>query len=130
MEQLRVKYGDRDVELIAMYVREPHAGERSFKQYRDHESFEHKMEVAQELQQLKDIKLTVGVDDMSQEQHLSLGNLPNMAYVVGKDGLVAYSNTWQHAEDIDETLARLVTADDPSRPVKPTISTANLSTAI
>ncbi len=130
MEELRVKYEGRDVEFIAMYVREPHAGERSFKQYKDHESFEHKMEVAQELQQLKGIELTVGVDDMSQEQHLALGNLPNIAYVVGKDGKVAYSNTWQHAEDIDETLARLVTADDPSRPVEPTISTAHLSTAI
>lgn len=130
MEELRVKYEGRDVEFIAMYVREPHAGERSFKQYRDHESFEHKMDLAQELQRLKNIELTVGVDDMDQEQHLALGNLPNMAYVVGKDGKVAYSNTWQHAEHIDETLARLVTADDPSRPVKPTISTDGLSTAI
>ena len=130
MEELRVKYADRDVEFIAMYVRESHAGERSFKEYRDHENFAHKMAVAQGLQQLKDIKLTVGVDDMSQEQHLALGNLPNMAYVVGKDGRAAYSNTWQHAEDIDETLARLVTADDPSRPVEPTISTAKLGTAI
>lgn len=52
------------------------------------------MDVAQELQQLKNIKLTVGVDDLSHEQHLALGNLPNMAYVVGKDGRVAYRNTW------------------------------------
>ena len=67
---------------------------------------------------------------MSQEQDLALGNLPNIAYVVGRDGKVAYSNTWQHAEDIDATLARLVTEDDPSRPVRPTISTKNLGTAI
>lgn len=130
MEELRVKYADRNVEFIAMYVREPHAGERGFPDYRDHESFEHKMNVAQELQDLKNIKLAVGVDDMSQTQHEILGNLPNMAYVVDRTGRVAYSNTWQHAEDIDEALAQLVTADDPSRPVKPTISTRNLSTAI
>lgn len=127
MEELRAKYADRDVEFIAMYVREPHAGERGFPEYRNHESFEHKMEIAQELQRLKDVKLTIGVDDMGQEQHVALGNLPNMAYVVDREGTVAYSNTWQHAEDIDETLARLVTADDPSQPVKATISTKALS---
>ena len=127
MEELKDKYANRGVEFIAMYVREPHAGERGFPQYRDHESFEHKMEVATELAEMKQLTLTVGVDDMSQEQHAALGNLPNMAYVIDRDGNVAYSNTWQHAEDIDATLAQLVTADDPSQPVKPTISTAKLS---
>ena len=130
MEELKTKYADRDVEFVAMYVREPHAGERGFPEYRDHESFDHKMEMAKELQTLKNVTLTVGVDDMSQKQHGTLGNLPNMAYVVDRTGKVAYSNTWQHAEDIDATLAKLVTADDPSRPVEPTISTKELGTAI
>ena len=114
MEELQDKYSERNVEFIAMYVREPHAGERGFPEYRDHESFDHKMEMAKELQDLKKVTLTVGVDDMSQEQHATLGNLPNMAYVVDREGKVAYSNTWQHAEDIDATLAKLVTTDDPS----------------
>ena len=130
MEELRVKYQDRDVEFIAMYVREPHAGERGFKQYRDHENFEDKMKLAKELADWKKVKLTVGFDDMTQEQHKTLGNLPNMAYVVDREGKVAYSNTWQHAEDIDAILAQLVTADDPSRPVRPTVSTKGLSVEI
>lgn len=130
MEELKSKYADRNVEFIAMYVREPHAGERGFPEYRDHESFDHKMEMAKELQALKNVTLTVGVDDMSQKQHGTLGNLPNMAYVVDRTGKVAYSNTWQHAEDIDATLAKLVTDDEPSRPVEPTISTKELGTAI
>jgi hypothetical protein len=130
MEELQDKYSERNVEFIAMYVREPHAGERGFPEYRDHESFDHKMEMAKELQDLKNVTLTIGVDDMSQKQHATLGNLPNMAYVIDREGKVAYSNTWQHAEDIDATLAELVTADDPSSPVTPTISTKNLSRAI
>jgi len=130
MDELKQKYQDRDVEFVVMYVREPHAGERGFPEYRDHESFEHKMEMADELRQLKDVTIPVGVDDMSEEQHLALGNLPNMVYVVDRNGKVAYSNTWQHAEDIDEALAQLVTADDPSRPLRPTITTKGLSTAI
>lgn len=127
MDELRTKYADRDVEFVAMYVREPHAGERGFPEYRDHENFAHKMEVAKELQELKGVKLTIGVDDMSQEQHAKLGNLPNMAYVVNREGTVVYHNTWQHADDIDAALAKLVTADDPSRPVAATVSTENLS---
>ena len=130
MEELQDKYSERNVEFIAMYVREPHAGERGFPEYHDHETFDDKMEMAKELQDLKKVTLTIGVDDMSQKQHATLGNLPNMAYVVDREGKVAYSNTWQHAEDIDATLAELVTADDPSRPVTPTISTENLSRAI
>ncbi len=109
-----------------MYVREPHAGERGFPEYRNHESFQHRMEVARRLEDLKEMTITLGVDDMSEEQHVGLGNLPNMAFVVSKEGKVVYRNTWQHAEDIDETLASLVTADDPSRPVEPTISTGAL----
>ncbi len=130
MHQLQDKYRSRDVEFLAMYVREPHAGERGFRHYRDHESWEHKLEVARELEALKDMTITLGVDDMSQQQHGALGNLPNMAFVVDKDGKVVYRNTWQHAEDIDAVLAQLVTADDPSRPLEPTISTRGLTGAI
>jgi len=113
-----------------MYVREPHAGERGFPGYEDHRDFEHKIKVAQELQQLANVAITIGVDDMSQAQHARLGNLPNMAYVMNRDGRVAYANTWQFNEDIDATLARLVTADDPAHPVTPTIGTRDLGTDI
>lgn len=130
MHELKQKYQDRDVEFVAMYVREPHAGERGFPGYRDHESFEHKMVLAKELEELKNVEFTLGVDDMSQEQHAALGNLPNMVYVVDRDGRVAYHNTWQHTEDIDATLAKLVTADDPSRPMRPSVTTEGLSTEI
>ena len=130
MDQMREKYESRDVEFLEMYVREHHAEERGFPGYRNHESFEHKMEVARELKELKDMTITLGVDDMSQKQHVSLGNLPNMAFVVDKAGKLVYSNTWQYAEDIDAALAKLVTAEDPSRPVEPTINSRGLSGAI
>jgi hypothetical protein len=130
MHELQEKYASRGVEFLTMYVREPHAGERGFPGYRDHESLEHKMEVARELEELKDMTITVGVDDMSQQQHAALGNLPNMVFVVDRLGKLAYSNTWLHAEDVDAVLARLVSADDPSRPVQSTISTRGLGTDI
>ncbi len=130
MHELREKYAHREVEFLAMYVREPHAGERGFPDHEDHRSFEHKMEVARELQQLKDMTIPLGVDDMSQEQHARLGNLPNMVFVVDRLGRLAYSNTWLLADDVDSVLARLVTADDPARPIEPTVTTRHLGPGI
>ena len=130
MEELKKKYNDRDVEFFAMYVREPHAGERAFKQYRDHESYEHKKDVAQELIRIKNLSIPVLVDGMDQAVHAKVGNLPNICYVIDKQGKVAYHATWQLADSIDAVLAELVTADDPSRPVQPTMDTSKLGTEI
>jgi hypothetical protein len=130
MHELAEKYAARDVEFLAMYVREPHAGERGFRRYRAHESFEHKLEVARELVRIKDMTIPVGLDDMSQRQHAALGNLPNMVFVVDREGIVVYKNTWLEAGEVDEVLARLVTADDPTRPVTATITTGHLGPGI
>ena len=130
MEELKQKYADREVEFFAVYVREPHAGERAFKQYRDHESYEHKAEVAQELVRIKNLTIPVLVDGMDQAVHAQIGNLPNLCYVIDKQGKVAYNATWQLADSIDAVLSELVTADDPSRPVEKTVDTSKLGTQI
>lgn len=130
MEQLREKYADRDVEVLTMYVREPHAGEIGFRRYANHRDYDHKLSYARELKQLKDLQIPILVDEMDQLNHEKLGNLPNMAYVVNKKGIVEYTATWLDAAAVDEVLAELVTRDDPSRPVTKTIETAHLGTAI
>ena len=130
MEELKRKYANRDVEFFVMYVREPHAGERAFKKYRDHESFDHKKEMARELIRIKNLSIPVLVDGMDSSNHTKLGSLPNICYVVDKQGKVVYHANWQLADSIDAVLAELVTADDPSRPVKKTTDTSALSTVI
>ncbi len=130
MEQLKEKYADRDVAFVAMYVREPHAGERGFRHYSDHESYAHKLGYAKELIEIKDLSIPVVVDGMDQTTHETLGNLPNMVYVVDKDGIVRHRDNWLLADDVDEMLAELVTRDDPSRPVHKTIDTSELGASI
>ena len=130
MELLRQKYADRDVAFVSMYVREPHPRERGFRDYVQHETYEQKLKYARELVDMKDVEIPVVVDTMEQRNHAILGNLPNMAYVVDKQGVIQYARTWLLADDVDETLARLVTADDPTRPVEPTIKTAHLGSGI
>lgn len=130
MELLRQKYADRDVAFVSMYVREPHPGERGFPDHGQHETFEQKLAYARELVEIKGVEIPVVVDTLEQKNHAMLGNLPNMAYVVDKLGVVRYANTWLLADAVDETLARLVTDDDPSRPMEPTIRTAHLGSEI
>lgn len=116
--------------VVSLYVREPHPHETGFKQYEQPSTFDKKMEYARELVDLKDLKIAVAVDAIDQAQHGVLGNLPNMAYVVDKDGIVQYANNWLLADDIDATLARLVSEDNPNSSVDPTIFTASLDSSI
>ena len=130
MEQLKDKYAGRDVAFVAMYVREPHAEERGFRQYTNHESYEHKVGYAKELIDIKEMSIPVLVDGMDQANHEMLGNLPNMVYVVDKQGIVRHHDNWLLADEVDAVLADLVTADDPAQPVAPTIDTSRLGPSI
>ncbi len=130
MEELRQKYAGRDVEFLAMYVREPHPEERGFPEFRQHESYDQKMDYARRLVDVKELELPVMVDGIDQRYHETLGNLPNMGYVVDKEGKVRYASTWLLADEVDRVLAELVTADDPTRPVEPTIDTSRIGPEI
>ena len=117
------KYADRDVEILHLYVREPHPGERAFKQYKQPERLEERMAHAKELVEKKGMTTSVLVDTIDNTFRTALGNLPNVVYVVGKNGKVHYKASWGDADKVDKALAELVTADDPSRPVEPSFDT-------
>ena len=130
MEQAKVKYADRDVEFIPVYVREPHAGETGFQQYEKHRDFDHKLRYANELVDIKGLATPVAVDGMDEAVHAILGDLPNVVYIVDKSGTIVFKAPWLDAAEVDRVLAGLVTADDPGDPVLPSIQTKNLSSAI
>ena len=75
-EQLKDKYADKDVEILHIYVREPHPEETIFKAYKQHETYEQKMAYARELVDLKNITADVLVDGIDQAAHHLLGELP------------------------------------------------------
>jgi hypothetical protein len=129
-EQLRTKYHDRDVEFFTLYVREPHPEERSFKQYSQHTSYDQRMAYAQELAAMKNLTHDVIVTEMDSDLHESMGRLPNMAYIVDKQGKVYYKATWTDVDRLDKALAELVTADDSSRPVEPSFNTRRVGIGI
>ena len=130
MEHLAQKYADRDVQFVAIYVREPHPGERGFRQYQKHTAYEHKLRYAKELVRLKAMNIPVIVDGLDEGVHQALGNLPNLAYVVDKDGRVVYKSTWTNAEHIDELLSELTSDGDPARRLPVTVRDAEVGMAI
>jgi len=130
IEQLATKYGGYDVQFVCLYVREPHPEERAFRQYQKHTSLDHKLRYARELARLKAMRIPVIVDGMDEAVHRALGNLPNLAYVVDKQGRVAYKATWTNAEHIDELLSELTSDGGPARRLPVTIRDAAVGTAI
>lgn len=131
MEQLAEKYAPHDVQFVCLYVREPHPGERAFRRYEKHTSHEHKLRYARELVWLKAMKVPVIVDGgLDEATHRALGGLPNLAYVVDKNGRVVYKATWTNAEHLDEVLSELVSDGDPGRRLPVTIRDAEVGTTI
>ena len=109
---------------------EPHPGERGFRGYKQPQTYEERMAHAKELVEKKGITSPVLIDNMDEQFRTELGKLPNVAYVVNKDGVVHYKSSWADADKIDKALAELVTADDPSRPVAPTFNTQDVGPEI
>jgi len=107
IEQLKEKYGKNGVEFVVVYVREPHPGEPAFRQYKQPQNLEQRRQYAQELAVTRLMKTTVVVDTMDDVVSEQFGSLPNMVYVIDRNGTIAYKATWTMAEKIDQVLAVL-----------------------
>ncbi len=109
MEELREKYKDRDVEFFVVYSKEPHAGERRyFKKYTQHTSYEHKLGYAKELVEQFGMKVPVLVDDIDETVVHAYGRMPNMVYIIDKEGKIAYKSDWTEQPRIDLMLDELL----------------------
>jgi len=107
IEQLQEKYGKKGVEFVVVYVREPHPGEPAYRQYKQPQNLEQRRQYARELATTRHMKATVVIDTMDDTVSEQFGSLPNMVYVIDRDGTVAYKATWTMAEKIDRVLAVL-----------------------
>lgn len=93
-----------------MYVEDPHPGEPGFRRYVQPASFEQRKAYAEELIAQHRMRATVVVDEMDDGVWKRFGALPNMVYVIDRDGAVAYHATWTMADKIDRVLTELTTA--------------------
>lgn len=107
MEALRRKFSGRDVEFLLVYVREAHPEERGYRWVKQPQTLEQKLAHACRLVEERGMTVTVLVDGMDQAVHRRFGSLPNMVYVIDKEGRIVYKSTWTRAARLDEVLTAL-----------------------
>jgi hypothetical protein len=107
LNELYGRYGDKDFEFFTVYVREPHPGEH----YTHHESWEQKLQYARHCRSQDAIRTRLLVDDLEGTVHQLYGIMPNMVYIVDRDGRVAYKAMWTDHAEIEAVLENLVLAD-------------------
>jgi len=108
LNELYRRYRDQGFEFFTVYVREPHPGEN----YGPHRTWEQKIEFAQDCRDQDGIQTRIVIDDLEGTVHRRYGSMPNMVYVVDKNGSIAYKAMWTDHEEIASVLANLVMADE------------------
>lgn len=102
------RFRDQGFEFFTIYVREPHPGEH----YHEHRSWEQKVAYARDCRAQDGIEMPLLVDDLTGTVHRAYGELPNMVYIIDKQGKVAYKAMWTHHAEIETVLQNLVMAEE------------------
>ena len=89
-----------------IYTREAHPGEN----VACHDSFEGKLAGAKLLAEEGGIRRDILVDDLAGTVHRAYGLMPNMTWVVGLGGRVAYKANWTSAANVEAFLDRFLDA--------------------
>ena len=107
LNELQLRYRDKGFEFLTIYVREPHPGEN----YGAHKSWEQKLKFAQDCREQDGIQTKLLVDDLKGTVHIAYGSMPNMIYIVDKNGKIAYKAMWTDHDEVASVLSNLVLAD-------------------
>ena len=98
-----------------IYTREAHPGEN----VPHHESFERKLASATLLADEIGIGRDILVDDLDGTVHHAYGLMPNMTWVIGRGGRVAYKANWTSAANVEAFLGRFLAGQAEHRPGTP-----------
>jgi hypothetical protein len=108
LNALAATYQPKGFEFLMVYVREPHPGEH----YGPHRSFAQKLQHARDCAAQDDVRTRLVVDDLHGTMHRAYGTLPNMVYVLDREGRVVYKAMWTDHAELSEVLANLVWAEE------------------
>lgn len=108
LNELSRRYHDKGFEFFTIYVREPHPGER----YSAHKTWEQKLKFARDCREQDGIQAKLLVDDLQGTVHRLYGTMPNMIYIIDKNGRIAYKAMWTDHAEIASVLSNLALADE------------------
>lgn len=101
------KFAGRGVEFLMVYTREAHPGER----IGAHKSFQEKMLRARQFKRLDKVNIRIVVDGIDGKIHRKYGMLPNMIYIIGKDGRIVYKANWTDTKDVSSAIYNLLESE-------------------
>ena len=107
LSDLYTKYQPKGFEFFIVYVREAHPGES----YPHHASPEQKLSHARKLRELENVKIPILVDDLKGATHGAYGLLPNMIYLVDREGTVVYKSDWSDNHELKGVMDDLLSLD-------------------
>jgi hypothetical protein len=108
LNELYQRYRNQGFEFFTVYVREPHPGEN----YGPHLTWEQKLKFARQCCEQDSIVNPMLVDDLEGTVHRCYGSMPNMIYIIQKDGYIAYKAMWTDHNELASVLANLALADE------------------
>ena len=108
MKKLVREFEGQDVEFFTIYVREPHPGEARFWRCKQPRTYQEKQSNARNLVRQKKIEMPLLVDGMDETAHRRFGRMPNMCYVIDKQGRIVYKSMWTRPEELREVLQELM----------------------
>ncbi|MEE8450198.1 MAG: hypothetical protein V3S39_11265 [Thermodesulfobacteriota bacterium] len=97
LNQLYHRYKNRGFQFFTIYVREAHPGEK----VSEHTTFSQKVSRAESCKQEEEISVPVLVDSLDGQLHRDYGLLPNMIYVINRQGIIVYKSDWTDAEELE-----------------------------
>jgi peroxiredoxin len=104
LSNMMPKFASRGVEFLMVYTRETHPGEKIQK----HRKFEEKVEHARLFKEAEKVQLRLLVDSLGGKIHRKYGMLPNMVYIINKEGRIVYKASWTDACEIEAALENLL----------------------
>ena len=109
LTQLYRKYQSHNFQFLIVYVREAHPGEN----YPHHTRFEQKIAHAKKLRELEKIQeIPILLDDFNGTTHYAYGLLPNMVYLIDREGTIVYKSDWADSDELDAMCESLIRLDE------------------
>ena len=98
MNELKLMYPN--VHFLLLYIREAHPAKRT----EAIKNREEKLEHAQATHKLYNEKREILVDDVEGSAHKLYGSMPNMTYIISKNGVVKFRANWTDLEAVKKVL--------------------------
>lgn len=106
--RMQDEFAASDVGFYLLYTRESHCAEN----YGPHESLEHKVDRARELQRLENVKIPIIVDDVEGTVHRKYGPWPSALFVIDREGQLVYRSNMANSKELKQLLEDLLFAEE------------------